>query len=171
MENINGNGSSRWSVEEYKSLELIKNSIISSLKNISCDIFMDRIAYVQDRFYRALSCLDDWHNLLLKRTGTKETQDIAPRIKAVVDSMADQVIWERVYGRTDDVAGLSYGKGKKSLQQIRESIRDSLKQIEFDVLKDDVAALDGRLSSALTYLYEWRKLLPEKARPITTYWE
>jgi hypothetical protein len=48
---------------------------------------------------------------------------------------------------------------------------DSLRRMEFDIIRNDCALVEDRIASALIYLHEWRRLLPEKARPITTYGE
>jgi hypothetical protein len=169
---MNKKESSQRSIKEDKSLEEIKQSMINSLKDIQFCIVMDRIAVVQDRLYSVLLYLPTWRNLILRRTEKiEEAPEMDPRVQGVMEASYDQTIWERVYSKTDERIVSSDAKEMKSIQQIRQSMWDSLKQMEFDIIRNDCAPVEDRVASALIYLHEWRRLLPEKARPITTYWE
>ena len=164
--------SNHWSAEKDKSLEKVKQSMTNSLKDVKFYIAMDKIAVVQDRLYSLLLHLPEWRNLFLKKTGKiQETQETDPRIERLLDDVHDQITWEKVYGKTDARPASSETKEAKSLQQIRQSLWYSLKEMKFDIFRNDVAIVEDSLSSALVCLHEWRKLLPEKARPITTYRE
>jgi hypothetical protein len=94
--------------------------------------------------------------------------EMNPRIEGVVAAVYDQIVWEKLYGKTDYE---SLPIKVKSAQEIRQSVLDSLKGIQFDIIRDNYITADEKLSSTLRCLYEWRRLLPEKARPVMTWAE
>jgi len=168
---MNKKESNQWSAEEDKSLKKTKQSMIDSLKGTEYDVLMDKIVTVQDRLYLTLSYLPVCRSLFLKKTENEETTEMDPRIQGVVEAVHDQIIWEKVYGKTDNGSLPIETKGAKPVQEIRQSVIDSLKGIQFDIIRDDYTTVDEKLSSTLRYLYEWRRLLPEKARPIMAWAE
>jgi hypothetical protein len=132
---------------------------------------MDKIATVQDRLYTTLLDLDRWRELLPKKTKKIDaTQESNFQIVSAVDTARERDIWEKVYGKTGDVQDLPDSEAQ-SVKQVRQSVWDSLKGIQFDIIRDDFATVDKRLDETVRYLREWRKLLPDKAKPASTHVE
>jgi hypothetical protein len=161
---MNEEESRPWTVKDDKSLEEIRQSLLDSLgaRDIWCDLFMDRIANVQDRLYKVLLYLPQWRNLVCaKRTGRiKEISQKDGRITAFVDSMYNECQWEKVYGEIDEKNEFSEPLKGMSLQPLRNGIIHAVKRMEFEIIRDAVETVeDEDMLLTLKYLHEWRKLL------------
>lgn len=159
-----------WSKIDEANLSAEKNRLIDSLKGIEYDVAKDSISDIQDKLYRAFSIFYSYRALVMRKVGelTSSQEEDDPRISGVLRDVQDKIIWEKVYSANNEESDFS-GLQTDIITKIKEAILKSTKNIWFEVFLENHLTVEKKLLETLQNVHHWRKMFPEKARPIMAY--